>query len=114
MEPRAGAVRRFALAADARYSECSGRVSALQTLLSDASARFEAYSLTVPTDERREHMSEAMGEHVQAMLESVRDWYRLRYALMTGDAEGCLQALPAAEARAAQTIAAMDAVTAQP
>jgi len=101
-----------AFAGDARCGGCAARLEALRTLVSDASARFEAYALTVPVAGRREFMAEEMGAHVEAMLEAIRDWYRLRYALMTGDVEGCRAALPAAEQRAQATVAAMDAATA--
>ena len=41
-----------------------------------------------------------MKPQTDALMECVRDWYRLRYALMTAEVDRCLQGLPAAEARA--------------
>lgn len=98
-----------ALDADPRYSECATRVEALQQAIGAASARFGDYAWALPRAQRREVLEGVMNEHVAAMMESIRDWYRLRYALMTGEIDACLQALPEAEARLQATVAALDA-----
>jgi len=101
-----------ALAGDGRYSECLRRVEELRTRISEASARFEQYAGAIPEADRQGKLQGELAAQVAGMTACCRDWYLGRYALMTGDVEGCARDLPAAEQRATDTIAALDAAIA--
>ncbi|NLO07409.1 MAG: hypothetical protein GX131_16390 [candidate division WS1 bacterium] len=90
-----------ALTADERYSAAAKRLEAYRERVGLASDRLTEIAAQIGDEsERRALMGGEMKPQTDALMECVRDWYRLRYALMTGEVDRCLQGLPAAEARA--------------